>query len=137
MLVQQMSKAAYTPRCYVVAATDKMSGSKALAKEGEWASSGAGGPSSRLRSAGSQQAGAGEASAGATVLVIPRSREVGQSYLTSVFTTLRSLAHAAGLVLQQRPQLVSGRSAPPLGPAAPVLPGAHAAPAQPPYRRCW
>jgi hypothetical protein len=39
---------------------------------------------------------------------IPRSREVGQSYLSSVATTLHSLAFAAWVVLKQRPGLVSG-----------------------------
>jgi hypothetical protein len=42
-----------------------------------------------------------------SVEVIPRSREVGQSYITSVFTTLYSLLFAARMVLRHRPQLVS------------------------------
>jgi len=37
---------------------------------------------------------------------IPRSREVGQSYLTSVWTTLRAQLSAFGLVYRVRPQLV-------------------------------
>jgi beta-1,4-N-acetylglucosaminyltransferase len=41
--------------------------------------------------------------------VIPRSREVGQSYVTSVFTTLYSLAWAAWMVTRHRPQLVRER----------------------------
>jgi hypothetical protein len=45
--------------------------------------------------------------AAVSVEVIPRSREVGQSYITSVFTTLYSLLFAAGMVLRHRPQLVS------------------------------
>lgn len=43
----------------------------------------------------------------ASLEVIPRSREVGQSYITSVGTTLYSLAFAAWVVLKQRPGLVS------------------------------
>lgn len=39
--------------------------------------------------------------------VIPRSREVGQSYVTSIATTIYSLLFAAKLVWQQRPNLVS------------------------------
>ena len=39
--------------------------------------------------------------------VIPRSREVGQSYITSVATTIYSSMFAVRLVWQQRPNLVS------------------------------
>lgn len=42
MLVEQLDKAHYSPRCYVVAATDRMSGTKALTKEQAWASGGGG-----------------------------------------------------------------------------------------------
>lgn len=42
-----------------------------------------------------------------SVEVIPRSREVGQSYVTSVFTTLYSLLWAFWMVTRHRPQLVS------------------------------
>lgn len=41
-----------------------------------------------------------------SVEVVPRSREVGQSYVTSVFTTLYALLFAARMVLRHRPQLV-------------------------------
>jgi beta-1,4-N-acetylglucosaminyltransferase len=40
---------------------------------------------------------------------IPRSREVGQSYFTSVFTTLYSMLYAFALVLQVQPEVVSGQ----------------------------
>ncbi len=43
-----------------------------------------------------------------SVAIIPRSREVGQSYMTSVGTTLYSLLFAAWTVLKHKPQLVSG-----------------------------
>lgn len=43
---------------------------------------------------------------GFNVVQIPRSREVGQSYLTSVATTLYSLAFAFRIVLRERPELV-------------------------------
>lgn len=39
--------------------------------------------------------------------VIPRSREVGQSYFTSLFTTLFALLHAVGIVIRAWPELVS------------------------------
>ena len=42
----------------------------------------------------------------AVVDVIPRSREVGQSWLTSNFTTLRALAPAAAILLRRRPRLL-------------------------------
>lgn len=37
---------------------------------------------------------------------IPRSREVGQSYLTSIWTTLVALGAAVALVFRIRPDLV-------------------------------
>jgi beta-1,4-N-acetylglucosaminyltransferase len=40
------------------------------------------------------------------VRIIPRSREVGQSYLTSIWTTLVALWMAFVIVYQERPQLV-------------------------------
>lgn len=48
-----------------------------------------------------------QAPPGVSLEVIPRSREVGQSYVTSVATTLYSLLFAAMLVFRHRPQLVS------------------------------
>ena len=42
-----------------------------------------------------------------TVKRIPRSREVGQSYLTSVWTTLVALFAAISIVWSHRPDLVS------------------------------
>lgn len=87
MLVEGMDKAFYSPRVYVAAETDKMSAKRAVSREQSWA--------------GSQ-----DAPADVSVEVIPRSREVGQSYITSVFTTLYSLQTAARMVLRHRPQLV-------------------------------
>ena len=46
------------------------------------------------------------ASSNARVLVIPRSREVGQSYLTSIWTTLVALWTAFAIVYRECPQLV-------------------------------
>ena len=47
MLMEQLDKGHYAPRCYVVAATDRMSGTKALAKEQAWASGGSSGGKAR------------------------------------------------------------------------------------------
>ena len=41
-----------------------------------------------------------------TVRSIPRSREVGQSYVTSVYTTLVACFAAMQVVWQEKPQLV-------------------------------
>lgn len=51
------------------------------------------------------------AAANALVHTIPRSREVGQSYITSVWTTLYALGYSAVLVLRERPELVSVEAA--------------------------
>ena len=42
----------------------------------------------------------------ARVLTIPRSREVGQSYLTSIWTTLISVWAALAIIYMEAPQLV-------------------------------
>jgi beta-1,4-N-acetylglucosaminyltransferase len=60
----------------------------------------------------------------ATIITIPRSREVGQSYATSVFTTLYSLAFAAAAVARARPQLLLANGP---GTCIPVAAGALAA----------
>jgi beta-1,4-N-acetylglucosaminyltransferase len=41
-----------------------------------------------------------------TICYTPRSREVGQSYVSSIATTLWSFLHAFGIVLRIRPQLL-------------------------------
>ena len=41
-----------------------------------------------------------------TIHSIPRSREVGQSYLSSLGTTLYALVHAIGMTIQIRPELL-------------------------------
>eukprot|EP00897_Mesotaenium_endlicherianum_P008957 jgi/Mesen1/808/ME000110S_11076 len=79
----------YRPRTYIAAATDNMSLTRArtmeekLARESEQVSP-----------------------TGASYWQIYRSREVGQSYVTSVGTTLLAFAHATWLVLRSRPQLI-------------------------------
>eukprot|EP00667_Euglena_gracilis_P011964 EG_transcript_12253 len=66
---------------YVVAATDQGSAQKAKDFEAKY-------------------------SRPAALRVIPRAREVGQSYVTSVFTTLRAFGSAVVVVWQDRPDLV-------------------------------
>ncbi|GLI67423.1 hypothetical protein VaNZ11_011619 [Volvox africanus] len=86
MLLDSVDKAQYSPRSYVVAATDPMSGPKALARERVWQET--------------------DSPTGFRIHQIPRSREVGQSYITSVATTLCSLVFAFGLVFKEAPDLV-------------------------------
>ncbi|KAI7836981.1 hypothetical protein COHA_009163 [Chlorella ohadii] len=169
-LLQGFDLSVYTPRCYVVAATDGMSGAKAAAFEAAAAPAafadeeapgsakkrtpgrGAATPaksavqqqavqqqavrrSPRVAAAARQQQAAAAAAGrrqlpGAlspespakrrmaaaaaaaqqqeqySVVVIPRSREVGQSFLSSVPTTLRALWSAVAVVLEQRPDVV-------------------------------
>ena len=40
------------------------------------------------------------------IRTIPRSREVGQSYLSSIQSTLRALLHSLSLVLFEQPSLL-------------------------------
>ena len=70
------------PRCYVVAQTDSLSASKALRLEGEDVKD-------RVR-----------------VETIPRSREVGQSYLTSCLTTINAICFAIPVVAKNQPKLL-------------------------------
>ncbi|TPP59429.1 Asparagine-linked glycosylation 14 [Fasciola gigantica] len=71
----------YSPRVYVIANTDKISEDRLHAveqlKEGEY-----------------------------TVVRIPRAREVKQSYVTSIFTTVRSTISSISLVFHTCPRLI-------------------------------
>jgi len=86
-LVSELDPGIYAPLTYVVAETDATSLErvKAVAES-------RGGRAARLTPD--------------AVCRIPRSREVGQSYATSVFTTLRSFLYAAWVVVRTRPDLV-------------------------------
>ena len=77
----------YSPRRYIVAATDKMSGQKARAFEAEAAS-------------------ASSSSSTFDIVAIPRSREVGQSFSSSTWTTLVAAWYAMHAVLSFKPDLV-------------------------------
>lgn len=58
------------------------------------------------------------------VIKIPRSREVGQSYITSVATTLIALAAAFRIVLREDPDLVCSRVCRVIPSLPPVIPPA-------------
>lgn len=97
-IVSALDAAWYTPRTYVVAATDALGPTKATQAEAELVAAAAGG-------GGGGRQGV-TAPPKPTVLTIPRSREVGQSYITSVWTTLVALAAAFRVVWAARPDLL-------------------------------
>lgn len=97
-LVESLDKTRYTPRAYVVAETDKMSGRKASDYENMLSDTKVvPGRRTSLDVGNVKQW---------ELFEIPRSREVGQSYLTSVWTTLRACLHALVLVWQVSPHVV-------------------------------
>ncbi|TYI09766.1 hypothetical protein ES332_A09G095800v1 [Gossypium tomentosum] len=87
-LLLVLRKERFTPRFYIAAATDNMSLQKARVVEDSLADS-------------SETKGLS-----AEFMQIYRSREVGQSYVTSVWTTLVAIAHALWLMIKIRPQVV-------------------------------
>lgn len=80
----------FTPRVYVVAKTDKLGAIKAQQHEQRWACSDT----------------AVTKSGGAAVHYIPRSREVGQSWVTSALSTLWATLFAVSIVVKERPGLL-------------------------------
>lgn len=84
-VMDQLPRSRYCPLIYVRASTDAGSESKARRREEQ---------------RGNQT--------NAIHLAIPRSREVGQSYLSSVWTTLVAFAHSVAIVWRHHPELVSG-----------------------------
>ncbi|CAI7909562.1 unnamed protein product [Closterium sp. NIES-54] len=94
-LVGALDHGRYSPRCYIAAATDAISLPKAR----------------HLEQALAQGAPTSSPSPTSPVpppsyLSVYRSREVGQSYLTSVLTTIAATLHAMLLVARVRPQLL-------------------------------
>ncbi|XP_010538518.1 PREDICTED: UDP-N-acetylglucosamine transferase subunit ALG14 homolog isoform X2 [Tarenaya hassleriana] len=83
-LLSVLQKDRFKPRFYITAATDNMSLQKARAFE-----------DSVAEKEGSPQ-----------FMQIYRSREVGQSYVTSVWTTLVAMVHALWLMIGIRPRVV-------------------------------
>ncbi|XP_050368311.1 uncharacterized protein LOC126786510 [Argentina anserina] len=85
-LLSVLQKDRFYPRFYIAAATDNMSLQKAhLLEETE---------------------GKVEGIIGSRFMQIYRSREVGQSYITSVLTTSIAIGHALWLMLRIRPQVI-------------------------------
>ncbi|PAV82928.1 hypothetical protein WR25_00955 [Diploscapter pachys] len=80
-LLKEMNDA-YSPRIYVIAETDQMSQQKVIEHE--------------------QDLGAGEFD----IVRIPRSREVGQDYFSSVFTTINAFYYAGFAVWKANPDLL-------------------------------
>jgi len=87
-LLSVLRKDRFTPRFYIAAATDNMSLQKARSFEDYVPDKPAG------KEASSQ------------FMQIYRSREVGQSYVTSVWTTIVAIAHALWLMIRITPQVI-------------------------------
>lgn len=88
-LACKLDPTVYRPRCYVVGQTDALGRSKAAAAEQKY-----------VKPAGASS------SPEWSVRSLPRSREVGQSYLSSVWTTVKASWAALGVVWQEAPELV-------------------------------
>ncbi|KAF2314661.1 hypothetical protein GH714_028331 [Hevea brasiliensis] len=87
-VLSALQKDRFMPRVYVAAATDNMSLQKARVLEDSLVDMNGG----KVVSAKFMQ--------------IYRSREVGQSYITSIGTTLIAIAHALWLMIKIRPQVI-------------------------------
>ncbi|KAL6911855.1 hypothetical protein ACP4OV_000660 [Aristida adscensionis] len=88
-IITELQKDRFRPRYYVAALTDNMSLQKAQVYE-----------QSLIQSDGEKII------ENAYFMQIYRSREVGQSYITSVATTLLATLHAMWLVIRIRPQVI-------------------------------
>ncbi|KAL3142912.1 hypothetical protein ABBQ38_003199 [Trebouxia sp. C0009 RCD-2024] len=86
-LTRQLDKSRFQPRCYVVAATDALGPAKAAASE-------------------QVEDDAEHSVRKWSVRSLPRSREVGQSYVTSVWSTFKATGAAIKVVWQETPQVV-------------------------------
>lgn len=88
-VMDALDHARYQPRSFVAAATDRLAATKVQQHEQKWASS--------------TEA---DAALSATLRVIPRSREVGQSWVTSAVTTAWAAVFSLRVLLLDRPHLV-------------------------------
>lgn len=109
-LLRTMDGSKYSRRVYVVAATDQLSSSKA--NEFEASIHGTMGGAAPMRSSSELIVDEWLSTTGGSysIVVIPRSREVGQSYWTSIFTTLYACAASLRVVFATAPDVV--RAAP-------------------------
>ncbi|XP_040872198.1 UDP-N-acetylglucosamine transferase subunit ALG14 isoform X4 [Glycine max] len=90
-LLAVLQKDRFKPRFYIAAATDNMSLQKAQLLENSLAAENA----ARVTDT-------------AQFMKIYRSREVGQSYITSIWTTLIAMVHALWLMIKIRPEVILG-----------------------------
>eukprot|EP01025_Chloroclados_australasicus_P024769 TRINITY_DN2484_c0_g1_i2.p1 TRINITY_DN2484_c0_g1~~TRINITY_DN2484_c0_g1_i2.p1 ORF type:complete len:222 (-),score=-1.70 TRINITY_DN2484_c0_g1_i2:58-723(-) len=90
-LLQHFNKAKYTPRTYVAAQTDKLASSKVRQYELSWTEGGAHQETTALHY---------------TMHQIPRSREVGQAWVTSAVSTLWASIYAIAVVWSEWPSLL-------------------------------
>ena len=97
-LLRALPPSRYAPRVYVLADTDTTSAAKVDAHE---AAIGA-----RLAQDETVDDAALELLSDHALVRVPRSREVGQSFVTSAFTTARATIHAVGLVWREAPDVV-------------------------------
>ena len=97
-LLRALPPSRYAPRSYVLADTDSTSAAKVDAHE---AAIGA-----RLAQDETVDDAALELLSDHALVRVPRSREVGQSFVTSAFTTARATIHAVGLVWREAPDVV-------------------------------
>lgn len=88
-IITELQKDRFTPRYYVAALTDSMSLQKAQVYE-----------KSLIQGEGEKII------ENAQFMQIYRSREVGQSYITSIATTLLAVLHALWLIIRIRPQVI-------------------------------
>ncbi|KAL5178670.1 UDP-N-acetylglucosamine transferase subunit ALG14 [Glycine soja] len=88
-LLAVLQKGRFNPRFYIAAATDNMSLQKAQLLENSLAAENA----TRVTDT-------------AQFMKIYRSREVGQSYITSVWTTFVAMVHALWLMIKIRPEVI-------------------------------
>ncbi|XP_030481331.2 uncharacterized protein LOC115698266 [Cannabis sativa] len=88
-LLAVLQKERFYPRYYIAAATDNMSLQKARSFESSLVNE------TRHKVAETSQ-----------FMQIYRSREVGQSYITSIWTTLLAMVHALWLMIKIRPEVI-------------------------------
>ncbi|KAL6079106.1 UDP-N-acetylglucosamine transferase subunit [Balamuthia mandrillaris] len=88
--------ARYTPRLYVIASTDGHSKTKMSQFEESLMQQ-------RHKASSSSSA---SSSLGYATYLVPRSREVGQSYLSSVWTTAYAFVYSVAIVLRTMPDLI-------------------------------
>jgi beta-1,4-N-acetylglucosaminyltransferase len=103
-VLRHLSGDKYRPRVYAVSSTDEMSAQRALRMEKEVFHI----KSNNTKATSSKDQNGRKKGDGGEVKVvrIPRSREVGQSYVSSVFTTLYSFFASIKTVALERPTLL-------------------------------